>query len=72
MIIDHGIEYPTPPGTHGFVYDAGTGRVRPRGDGAISARWGVVAALLALTLLAGAIACPIATQAPIYRVASDR
>jgi len=46
--------------------------VQPRTPESISVRWGVVAVLLALTLLAGAVAYPIATQAPLLHVADER
>ena len=72
MIYDHGIEYPTPPGTDGYLYDPATGAVQPRTPESIPVRWGVVAVLLALTLLVGAVAYPIATQAPLLHVADER
>ena len=48
-----------------LLYDTAFGVVWPRvGDGAITAVWAVVFSLLAFALLAGAIVCPVVTQAP--------
>lgn len=57
-----------PRGLDRMLFDASIGVVRPRLAGSIGSAWAVAGALLALALLVGAIAYPIATEMSTIRV----